>query len=139
MVVIWPEDWPLQACQPSKGGRVFINKRGTYGYSSAGYWWGRLAAATKRLIHYLQGEALAIWLLLFADDFDGQATGAEYIRKLLSIAWILTALGIPLSWAKAKWGVLLHLDRLRAGLQRLGARYFSQQSRLGRSMDNGCS
>ena len=41
-VAIDPLDWPLQACQVTPEGSVYLNKRGTYGIASAAYCWGRL-------------------------------------------------------------------------------------------------
>ena len=104
LIVVAPEDWPLQAVQPVPGGNVYLNKRGTYGYSSAAYWWGRLAAGVQRLTHYLLAHSLAVWLMLFADDFNAAASGQDFRKRLLAIPWIMTALGVPLSWAKTKGG-----------------------------------
>ena len=39
-VAVDPVDWGLQACQLGERGPVFLNRRGTYGISSAAYWWG---------------------------------------------------------------------------------------------------
>ena len=56
-------------CSIEKG-KVWINKVGTYGFSSAGYWWGRFAAAVMvRMSYYLIGGRWAPEILLYADDW----------------------------------------------------------------------
>ena len=59
LVPIAPCDWHLLCCRARKGGPLFVNRSGTFGVASAAYWWGRLAAAVVRLIHYLAGEGAA--------------------------------------------------------------------------------
>ena len=54
-------DWGYQACrvdgQRTADGRptVWLNKVGTFGISSAAYWFGRVAGAVLRLGHYVAG------------------------------------------------------------------------------------
>ena len=63
IVAVTEDDWGLQACmvegegrqKPSDDDEVLLNTVGTFGISSAGYWWGRLAAAIVRAIHYAGG------------------------------------------------------------------------------------
>ena len=40
--------------------KVFLNCVGTFGVTSAGYWWGRAAGAIIRLTHYAMGFEDAI-------------------------------------------------------------------------------
>ena len=54
LVPIAPCDWHLLCCRARKGGPQFVNRSGTFGVAS-GNWWGRLAAAVVRLIHYFAG------------------------------------------------------------------------------------
>ena len=75
VIVVRPEDWPLQACQIVPGGDVFLNTRGTFGIASAAYWWGRLAAALTRSGLLVLGLWLPFWAFLFADDYDLTAEG----------------------------------------------------------------
>ena len=46
---------------------IRLNKVGTFGVGSAGYWRGRAGAALLRLPHYLTPRQLALWLMLYAD------------------------------------------------------------------------
>lgn len=56
---VHPEDWGLQACTladlrnrtPGDEVEVFFNTVGTFGYITAGHWWGRLAAMIVRARH----------------------------------------------------------------------------------------
>ena len=87
-------DWGLQACHLRKG-HLWINKVGTYGVASAGYWWGRLAAAVLvRLPYYLVGKRWCPEFLLFADDWFAQAGTGEELSDLGVIILFLTALGV---------------------------------------------
>ena len=85
-------------------GVVYLNRRGTYGIASAAYWWGRLAALLHRVILTLQGRRLAIWLLLFADDWCGISWGRDRDLQLIFVAYCLSIFGLPLSWGKVNGG-----------------------------------
>jgi hypothetical protein len=52
---------------------VYANCVGTFGVTSAGYWWGRAGGAIMRLAHYFLGYADAVRSLLYSDD--GKITG----------------------------------------------------------------
>ncbi len=76
IVQVHPDDWGLQACTladlrgvtPVADTPVVLNTVVTFGFSTAGHWWGRLAAMTTRGAHYALGSGLKAWLLLFEDD-----------------------------------------------------------------------
>ena len=103
VIVVRPEDWPLQACQIVPGGDVFLNTRGTFGIASAAYWWGRLAAALSRA--GLLVPWLPLWAFLFADDYDLTAEGKEFMMSILAFVLWLDVLGVPLSWKKSRGGL----------------------------------
>ena len=106
------EDWGLQACTLEGEGKqklseddgLLLNTVGTFGISSAGYWWGRLAAAIIRAVHYAAGYSRNAWILLFADD--GKLTmPLAMFRQLLPIVLALFAvLDISAKWEKVKGG-----------------------------------
>ena len=83
---------------------VYINKVGTFGVSSAGYWWGRAGGAIMRLGHYMVGAHNAIWALLYSDD--GKLTGrTDYPeRGILIFLLSIVILDLPMSWHKVKGG-----------------------------------
>ena len=96
-------EWGYLACQiePDK---VWVNKVGTFGISSAAFWWSRLSSLILRLVHFLVGPDLPIDILLFADDIEWLAeVPAERASILLSIVLFL-ALGTPLKWSKFRGG-----------------------------------
>jgi hypothetical protein len=103
-ILIHPDDWPRQACQVRPGEDIFMHKTGTFGIASAGYWWGRFGAAVSRLMLYVLGEELPGWVLLFADDWDIDAQGRNFVLTLLVAAWFLAVLGVPIKWKKCRGG-----------------------------------
>jgi len=105
-VAVAPEDWHLQAAQVAPGAPVYLFKRGTFGVASASYWWGRLAAGIGRLLHYVLGEAVALWVMVLADDFKLEITGGRFAEGLLSALWLLILLEVPISWEKVRGGTL---------------------------------
>ena len=84
---------------------MYLNKTGTFGISSAAYWWGRLAAAMRRSGLLLLGPLSPLWALLFADAFNLTADGREYARSILMFVWWLVVLGVPISWHKTRGGL----------------------------------
>ena len=99
-------DWGLLGCRADdKSSDVYLNKVGTFGVASAGYWWSRLAALIVRLVHYRLGAELAIWLLLYSDDGALFAHGREFPKKLIMAMFILELFGVPMSWRKTRGGV----------------------------------
>ena len=92
----------MQGCQIVPGGDVFLNTRGTFGISSAAYWWGRLAAALTRAGLLVLGPWLPLWAFLFADDYDLTAEGKDLMRSILAFIMWLVVLGFPLSWKKSR-------------------------------------
>jgi len=103
-IKVRPEDWGYQACK-LKPDTVWLNKVGTYGIASAGYWWGRLAGAVLvRLPYYLIGRRWDPEFLLFADDWFAQAHSKHELEDLGVLILILTSLGVPLKWTKFRGG-----------------------------------
>ena len=62
---------------------IWVNRVGTFGESSAGYWCSRAGALLVRLTHYLTLPFLALWLLLYADDGLATGRGSWFDRALL--------------------------------------------------------
>jgi len=46
-IAIVPEDWHLLGCRAREDGPLYFHHRGTFGVSSASYWWGRVASASE--------------------------------------------------------------------------------------------
>ncbi|CAE7438573.1 unnamed protein product [Symbiodinium sp. CCMP2592] len=66
---IAPEDWGLQACKTGVGGqdKLWLNKVGTFGISSAAYHWSRLMSGLGRAAFYMLGKT-DIFMLVYVDD-----------------------------------------------------------------------
>ncbi len=102
-IKVRPADWGLQACR-LKAGSIWVNKVGTYGIASAGYYWSRFAAgAVVRLFYYLLGHG-GQEALLFADDLMLLAGRAAEIEELGALIFLWVALGVPFKWKKSAEG-----------------------------------
>jgi hypothetical protein len=84
---------------------VYLNCVGTFGVSSAGYWWGRAAGALVRMTHYVLSHEDALWALIYSDD-GVLISGEEWKeRSLILHIFVLVVLGVPLAWHKVRGGV----------------------------------
>ena len=101
------KDWGLQAFRlPGNRapGKVFLHTRGTFGISSAAYWWQRLAAVMVRTAHRLAGRDMGVLHLLFADEGWMVAIGEFFWRRLLFWLFVLEVMEVPLSYKKLRGG-----------------------------------
>ena len=51
LVPVQEGDWGLQAFRLDKAEEVFVNQAGTFGITTASFWWGRVAATLFRTFH----------------------------------------------------------------------------------------
>ena len=102
-----PKDWPKQACQLVAGGEVYLNKVGTFGISSAPYWWSRAGAAVLRMAHAMFGGRRAMYLLLFSDDWLALACGKDYVNPFVLLLLFFSVVKMPISWGKVQVGQVL--------------------------------
>jgi hypothetical protein len=98
-------DWGLQAFQldgpdPKP---VYVHTVGTFGITSAAYWWSKYAAGAVRAAHYLCGEACALHHLLYADD--GMALGRHFDKSLIMALFIICVLEVPITRHKVRGGL----------------------------------
>ena len=111
LVPVREEDWGYQAClvdgdfDEHGEQQVWLNKVGTFGMSSAAYWWGQVAAGAIRAAHHMLGSRLAAWALLFADDGNLFAEMEHAPRSLVGFLLVMEILGVPLSWKKVRGGI----------------------------------
>ncbi len=115
LVNIRAQDWRHQICRATVGGSVYSFMVGVFGVSSISYWWGRLAGAGLRALHYLSSPSEGLWALLVADDFKFESTSEAPEFSLLYVILVLIVLGFPLKWRKTAGGsevewVGYHLD-----------------------------
>ena len=103
-VPIHPSDWRFLGCQISKGSSVYVNTVGTFGITSASYYWNRVGAAIGRVSQYVVGRQAATWHMLVADDYHLEAGGKEYRFALIAFFVVCSIVGVPLSWNKTSGG-----------------------------------
>ena len=103
-VPVHPSDWRFLGCQVKRGETVYVNTVGTFGISSASYYWSGVAAAAGHLAQYLAGDKSATWHMLVADDFLLEAGDQDYRFALVSFFVLCAVVGMPLSWNKTAGG-----------------------------------
>ena len=89
------DDWPALACRA--GGS-------TYCVASAAYWWGRLGAASIRIMHYIWAHVLPGGIFLLADDWDLPAKFPNFPHSFLSLLTSTVNMDhfrMPFSWKKS--------------------------------------
>ena len=107
LVPIVQKDWGTQAFQldDDKEPRpVYLNTVGTFGITSAAFWWSRVSSGAVRLVHYLLGPMYGIFHLLYADDGLMVGRGRNWARALLLVFLIYDLLEIPMAWNKVRGG-----------------------------------
>jgi hypothetical protein len=117
------QDWGYQACQVSLvPDTVFLNKVGTFGISSASYWWSRLLACIIRAQHYCLSKRFMTWILTYVDDIWMTAGGPHSFTALSLSLLFYALLGVPFAWHKVKGGAQLDwvgywidVERFRVG------------------------
>ena len=65
---------------------VFLNTVGTFGVTSAGYWWGCAGGAAMRLAHYVIGYINAVYALLYSDDGKVIGRTEQYERGIITLS-----------------------------------------------------
>ena len=102
-VPIAPQDWHLLGCLVQPGSTVYVNTVGTFGVTSASYFWSLTAAALGRLSQYFAGGSALIWHMLMADDYHLEAGGQSY-RCALMVFFVLCAVcGVPILAQDSRW------------------------------------
>ena len=99
-----PRDWGLLAFRIREGDDIWLNRVGTFGIGSAGYWWGRLAGIISRCALSMTGSS-EFFYLIFADDIKMSAAGPEKFELLIMVLFFWALLGCPFSWRKTRGGM----------------------------------
>ena len=95
LVPVQQQDWGLQAFKLDSDEEVFCNSRGTFGVTSASFWWGRVASTLLRVFHKVLPHDALVYLLLFADDGLMFSGGEEYHRYALALFLYLDIMEVP--------------------------------------------
>ena len=105
LVKIRKHDWPLLGCKARSDDKtIWINCVGTFGISSASYWWSRLFAGISRLTAYIMQQQ-KWWQLVYADDLHLTCMGARKFFNLWMALLIYELLGTPFSYGKFSGGL----------------------------------
>lgn len=96
-------EWGFMACR-TQPGYIWVNTCGTFGISSAAYWWSRLAALLVRLAHCVIPTKVFLEILLFADDYLLLSRKPEGRRATVLVLFLWTVLGAPTKWSKSRGG-----------------------------------
>ena len=105
LVPIRRVDWPKLGCRARSSDRVvWLNTVGTFGISSAAYWWSRLFGCVGRWVVRLMMTLWAVQMI-YVDDLHLVAAGP---RKYLVI-WMMIAayeaVGTPFAYRKFRGGL----------------------------------
>ena len=104
LVKIREADWGYLGCKSDSSSEViWLNTTGTFGISSAPYWWAKLFGLIGRFVGHLMQDK---WFLqmAFVDDLHGTFVGE---RKFLHLCvWLLAyeMVGTPFGYHKFKGG-----------------------------------
>ncbi|CAK9003304.1 unnamed protein product, partial [Durusdinium trenchii] len=105
LVKIREEDWGYTCCRAdSASDVVWVNRTGTFGVSSAPYWWAKLCGLIGRFVGHLMQTSLFLHMI-YVDDLHGVFLGE---RKFLDLwIWLLAfeLAGTPFGYHKFKGGV----------------------------------
>ena len=104
LIPVQKEDWGLQAFRLDDPEKIYLNQVGTFGITTASFWWGRVASTLFRTFHRVLPRHSLIYFLLFADDGLAMVGGEDYHRLALSIFIYLELMEVPLSWRKTRGG-----------------------------------
>ena len=111
LVKVREADWARQGCRARRHGDVYLNTVGTFGISSASYWWFRLMSGLGRLLYDCHGKGETT-LLSYVDDLLWLTQSSDGLLRILNSS--ARRAGGPLCMAQVFWRGRAHLDRLLA-------------------------
>ena len=98
-------DWPKLGCRSSSSSwTVWLNTVGTFGVSSAAYWWTRLFACVGRWVNRVLMTLLQMQIV-YVDDLHIVTAGPQKFVVLWMILAAYEAIGTPFSYHKFKGGL----------------------------------
>lgn len=105
LVKIREEDWPLLGCKVrSEDKTVWINTVGTFGISSASYWWSRLFSGVGRVVGYVLNQQ--DWhQLVYVDDLHLSCLGVRKFLNLWVAILMYELMGTPFAYGKFTGGL----------------------------------
>eukprot|EP00435_Cladocopium_sp_Y103_P041551 s3778_g11.t1 len=98
-------DWRLLVCKSDSDSDVcWVNRVGTFGVSSAPYWWSRLFGLTGRLVARVLLDRWVVQLV-YVDDLHVVAVGEQKFETLCMALAAYEALGTPFGYKKFAGGL----------------------------------
>jgi hypothetical protein len=105
LVKLRSRDHPLICCKASSASdTIWVNKVGTFGVSSASYWWTRLMGTVGRLVGNAMGTEYN-YQLIYVDDLHIVVFGERKFLTLWMMLAAYEALGTPFQYAKFAGGI----------------------------------
>ena len=105
LVSIRRVDWPKLGCRARSSDRVvWMNTVGTFGISSAAYWWSRLFGCVGRWVLRLM---MSLWAMqmIYVDDLHLVAAGPQKYLVIWMMIAALEAVGTPFAYHKFRGGL----------------------------------
>ena len=95
-------DWPKLGCRASSSARaIWLNKVGTFGISSAAYWWARLFVLVGRWVLRLMLTSFNLQMV-YVDHLHLLTAGAQKFLNLWVILVAYEVIGTPFAYHKFK-------------------------------------
>ncbi|OLP90151.1 hypothetical protein AK812_SmicGene28324 [Symbiodinium microadriaticum] len=105
LVLIRKADWPKLGCRARSQDRViWLNTVGTFGISSAAYWWTRLFGCVGRWVVRLM---MSLWAMqmIYVDDLHLVAAGPQKYLVIWMMIAAYEAVGTPFAYRKFRGGL----------------------------------
>ena len=84
---------------------IWVNKVGTFGVASAGYWLGFAGACVSKQSHYCLGDLHMLWLMLYTNDEWLVGRSKRYEVVLIPHVFVLMVIKAPVAWHKVCVGI----------------------------------
>ena len=104
LVKVAEADWGLMACKTGRSSKIWVNRVGSFGISSAAYHWSRLMSGVGRAVYYALGKS-ELFLLVYVDDLLWLVREAKGLELIVMSIFYLEVLGLPFAWKKFKGGL----------------------------------
>lgn len=95
LVKVAEVDWGLMACKTGTSSRIWVNRVGSFGISSAAYHWSRLMSGVGRAVYYALGKS-ELFLLVYVDDLLWMVREAKGLELIVMSIFYLEVLGFLL-------------------------------------------
>ena len=105
LVKIRKRDWPLLGCRARADSKtIWLNCVGTFGSSSAPYYWSRLFGLVGRLVSFMMLRAFTLQII-YVDDMHIATVGQDKFTRLWMLLVAYEMLGAPFSYKKFRGGL----------------------------------